>query len=105
MMKEIEKGSDGWVVMMQLAFQHIFGDVRGERRVGTEQAEKIDGDAGDGIRSAGPHRVEAGRGKAQGRVLPETHRIFAGGNGKTDARQIGPLTLEQPDAAAEELQR
>src|SRR5258708_27351309 len=98
MMKQVEKRCDSGVVMVQFAFEYVFGNVRRHRRVGPEQSEKIDSDPRHTIRAGCSGRIQGGRSKTEGRFLPKAHRIFPGRNRVTHSWQLGMAAFEQSNS-------
>src|SRR5258706_14644204 len=94
-MKKIKERRQGRVLVVELTFQSMLGDVRRHRGVWPKQSEKVHRHPGHTLRVGNPHPIQIGRGKAQRGLLPKADGIFVRGNGESNARQVRALSFQQ----------
>src|SRR6266481_1153777 len=86
---------------MQLPFQRVFGDMRRQGSIGTEQTKEIDGHLRNRADSIDADGVQAGGRKAKGRFLGEPNRVFGRRKRKAHPREVRPPTFEQTNGPKE----
>src|SRR5262249_21719687 len=84
-----------------LAFHHVFGEVRRQRRIWAEQAEEIHRHPRHSVLRRRSCGVQRRRGEPHGWLLPETHRVFPRRQRIADSRQVRPPALQQPHGSKE----
>src|SRR5258705_3021585 len=94
-MKDVAKGRDRSIPVMQFTVIRIFSHVRWQRAIGTKESKQMHKQPGHSIRTRQVELLDTRRGKSQKRVLRETYRILRRRIRMANARPFRMAALHQ----------